>query len=76
MLLASVQGQANLNLTLALKVVRTEAKRDDIVSERMQHWTQVFRSAVACLTSDSAQRIMTSPPAGYTQAVWSSLTIA
>lgn len=64
MLLAPLQGQANLNLTLALKVVRTEAKHDDIVSERMQHWTQVFRSAVAGFMQ---RTLASAPAAGHTK---------
>ncbi len=33
-----------MNLTLALKAVRTEATRDDALRDRMQHWMDVFRA--------------------------------
>ncbi|GAX74335.1 hypothetical protein CEUSTIGMA_g1784.t1 [Chlamydomonas eustigma] len=38
------QGQANLQLTLALKAVRNEALHDDALGNRMQHWADEFRT--------------------------------
>lgn len=42
-LTCSPKVEENMQLTQALKAVRNEALRDDVLGDRTAHWGEVFR---------------------------------